>query len=93
MIFDAMIIHSLLNLCFQVSKLGFGCMGLTGVYNTPLPEEEGIAIIKEAFRKGVTFFDTSDVYGVDHANEYLVGKVNTDNWFCKNHDHQKMHFS
>ncbi|KAK4339515.1 hypothetical protein RND71_040977 [Anisodus tanguticus] len=55
----------------EVSKLGFGCMGLTGVYNTPILEEEGIAILKE----GVTFFDTSDVYGLDHANEYLVGKV------------------
>ncbi|KAG5626360.1 hypothetical protein H5410_011578 [Solanum commersonii] len=60
---------------FEVSKLGFGCMGLSGAYNTPVPEEEGIAIIKEAFNKGVTFFDTSDFYGRDHANEYLVGKV------------------
>ncbi|MCD7466370.1 hypothetical protein HAX54_002994 [Datura stramonium] len=59
----------------EVSKLGFGCMGLTGVCNTPVSEEEGIAIIKEAFSKGVTFFDTSDVYGMDHANEYLVGKA------------------
>lgn len=68
-------------------------MGLTGVYNAPLPEEEGIAIIKEAFSKGVTFFDTSDIYGMDHANEFLVGKVNTDNWLLMNHDHHKMHFS
>ncbi|KAJ8529397.1 hypothetical protein K7X08_036232 [Anisodus acutangulus] len=59
----------------EVSKLGFGCMGLTGVYNTHVLEEEGIAILKEAFSKGVTFFDTSDVYGLDHANEYLVGKM------------------
>uniref|UniRef100_A0A3Q7EM59 NADP-dependent oxidoreductase domain-containing protein n=1 Tax=Solanum lycopersicum TaxID=4081 RepID=A0A3Q7EM59_SOLLC len=59
----------------EVSKLGFGCMGLTGVYNSPVHEAEGIAIIKEAFSKGVTFFDTSDVYGMDHANEYLVGKA------------------
>ncbi|CAN4108591.1 unnamed protein product [Withania somnifera] len=50
-------------------------MGLTGVYNTPVPEEEGIAIIKEAFSEGITFFDTSDIYGTDHANEYLVGKA------------------
>ena len=51
-------------------------MGLTGVYNSPVHEAEGIAIIKEAFSKGVTFFDSSDVYGTDHANEYLIGKVN-----------------
>nr|POF26684.1 putative aldo-keto reductase 1 [Quercus suber] len=30
----------------EVSKLGFGCMSLTGVYNSPLPEEDGIAVIK-----------------------------------------------
>ncbi|KAG9158552.1 hypothetical protein Leryth_021609 [Lithospermum erythrorhizon] len=59
----------------EVSKLGFGCMGLTGVYNNPLPEDEGVAIMKEAFHGGVTFFDTSDVYGADHANEYLAGKA------------------
>ncbi|XP_038716379.1 perakine reductase-like [Tripterygium wilfordii] len=59
----------------QVSKLGFGCMGLTGVYNDPLPEEIGISVIKHAFHKGITFFDTSDVYGADHANEILVGKA------------------
>ena len=49
-------------------------MGLTGVYNAPVSEEEGISIIKYAFQKGITFFDTADVYG-DHANEVLVGKV------------------
>ncbi|KAH7661437.1 Aldo-keto reductase protein [Dioscorea alata] len=36
----------------EVSKLGFGCMGLTGVYNSPLTEEKGIAIIKHALKKG-----------------------------------------
>ncbi|KAL2461017.1 putative aldo-keto reductase 3 [Abeliophyllum distichum] len=59
----------------EVSKLGYGCMGLSGNYNIPVPEEEGIAVIKEAFSKGVTFFDTSDIYGTNHANEYLVGKA------------------
>ncbi|CAK7340949.1 unnamed protein product [Dovyalis caffra] len=58
----------------EVSKLGFGCMGLTGAYNAPLPEDAGISIIKEAFSKGITFFDTSDVYG-PHTNEVLVGKA------------------
>lgn len=58
----------------EVSKLGFGCMGLTGVYNSPLSEEDGITIIKDAYSKGVTFFDTADVYGAN-ANEVLVGKA------------------
>ncbi|XP_039139348.1 probable aldo-keto reductase 1 [Dioscorea cayenensis subsp. rotundata] len=58
----------------QVSKLGFGCMGLTGAYNSPLPEEKGIAIIKHAFNQGITFFDTSDVYG-PLTNEILIGKA------------------
>lgn len=49
-------------------------MGLTGIYNAPVPEELGISIIKYAFNKGITFFDTSDVYG-PHTNEVLVGKV------------------
>jgi aryl-alcohol dehydrogenase-like predicted oxidoreductase len=59
----------------EVSKLGFGCMGLTGIYNDPVPEEVGLSIIKYAFDKGITFFDTSDVYGADRANEILVGKA------------------
>ncbi|XVF31152.1 hypothetical protein REPUB_Repub16aG0121200 [Reevesia pubescens] len=59
---------------FEVSKLGFGCMGLTGMYNDPVPDEVGISIIKHAFDKGITFFDTSDIYG-PKINEILVGKA------------------
>ncbi|CAL5397477.1 unnamed protein product [Camellia sinensis] len=40
-------------------------------------DEDGIAIIKYAFSKGITFFDTLDIYGVDHSNEMLVGKLAT----------------
>ncbi|XP_056168087.1 probable aldo-keto reductase 1 [Syzygium oleosum] len=58
----------------EVSKLGFGCMGLTGIYNDPVPEEVGISIITDAFAKGITFFDTSDIYG-PKINEILVGKA------------------
>lgn len=44
--------------------------------NTPLSHEAGCSIIKEAFVKGVTFFDTSDVYGYNkHDNEIMIGKV------------------
>ncbi|XP_068340976.1 perakine reductase-like [Pyrus communis] len=59
---------------FEVSQLGFGCMGLSGIYNDPVPEEVGISIIKYAFDKGITFFDTADVYG-SHTNEVLIGKA------------------
>ncbi|RDX77964.1 putative aldo-keto reductase 1, partial [Mucuna pruriens] len=58
---------------FEVSKLGFGCMGLSTLYNDPLPKQDAISIIKYAFSKGITFFDTSDVYGAS-GNEFLVGK-------------------
>ncbi|XP_020212681.1 probable aldo-keto reductase 1 isoform X2 [Cajanus cajan] len=58
----------------EVSKLGLGCMSLSGAYNDPLPEEEGISVIKYAFSKGITFFDTADVYGAN-ANEVLLGKA------------------
>ncbi|XP_059652737.1 perakine reductase-like isoform X3 [Cornus florida] len=59
----------------EVSKLGYGCMGLVGGYNAAVPEEDAISIIKYAFSKGITFYDTSDVYGADHANEIVVGKA------------------
>ncbi|KAJ0982446.1 hypothetical protein J5N97_010701 [Dioscorea zingiberensis] len=59
----------------EVSKLGFGCMTLSGGYNSPLPEEEGIAILKYVFNHHeITFFDTADVYG-PHTNEILIGKA------------------
>ncbi|KAL4352369.1 hypothetical protein GQ457_06G019490 [Hibiscus cannabinus] len=58
----------------EVSKLGFGCMGLSWMYNDPVPDDVGISIIKHAFTRGITFFDTSDVYG-PKTNEILVGKA------------------
>ncbi|KAL4353247.1 hypothetical protein GQ457_06G019570 [Hibiscus cannabinus] len=58
----------------EVSKLGFGCMGLTRAYSDSVSEDVGISIIRHAFHKGVTFFDTSDVYG-NKTNEILVGKA------------------
>lgn len=59
----------------QVSRLGFGCGGLSGAYNAPLSQEAGCSIIKEAFAKGITLFDTADLYGENHDNEIMVGKV------------------
>lgn len=60
-------------LSIQVSRLGFGCAGLFGVYDNPVSEDLAISIIKHAFNKGITFFDTSDFYG-SYA-EVLIGKV------------------
>ncbi|KAK4258003.1 hypothetical protein QN277_007517 [Acacia crassicarpa] len=59
----------------EVSRLGFGCGGLSGIYNAPLSHEAGCAVIKEVFNKGITFFDTSDLYGDRHDNEIMVGKA------------------
>lgn len=59
----------------EVSRLGFGCAGLSGYYNQPLSHEVGCSVIKEAFRNGITFFDTSDFYGESHDNEILLSKA------------------
>ncbi|KAK0606738.1 hypothetical protein LWI29_003610 [Acer saccharum] len=59
----------------EVSRLGFGCSGLSGYYNASIPHEAGCSIIKEAFSKGITLFDTADLYGDDHDNEIMVGKA------------------
>ncbi|KAH9687952.1 Aldo ket red domain-containing protein [Citrus sinensis] len=58
----------------EVSKLGLGCMNLSGGYSSPVSEEDGISMIKHAFSRGITFFDTADMYG-QNANEILLGKA------------------
>ena len=58
----------------QVSALGLGCMGLTHAYGQPLPRAEGIALIRAAHARGVTFFDTAEVYG-PYTNEGLLGEA------------------
>ncbi|MBA0680879.1 hypothetical protein Goari_012555, partial [Gossypium aridum] len=58
---------------FEVSKLGFGCMSLTG-HDHSVSDEDGIAIIKHAVERGVTHIDTADLYG-PKTNEILVGKA------------------
>src|SRR5580704_12175691 len=57
-----------------VSELGFGCMSLSANYGPPVPREHGIKVIRAAFEKGVTFFDTAEVYG-PYTNEDLVGEA------------------
>jgi len=56
----------------EVSALGFGCMGISFGYGQPTSRDDGIAIIRAAVDRGVTFFDTAEVYG-PFANEELVG--------------------
>ncbi|KAI0559992.1 NADP-dependent oxidoreductase [Gracilaria domingensis] len=46
----------------HVSKLGFGCMGLTSFYGTKLPDDQIIALLQEAADMGVTFWDTANIY-------------------------------
>ena len=58
----------------EVSALGFGCMGISQSYGRPSSREDGIAIIRAAVDRGVTFFDTAEVYG-PYTNEDVVGKA------------------
>ena len=56
----------------QVSAIGYGCMGLSQSY-LPVPtREEGVALIRDAVDRGITFFDTAEVYG-PFTNEQIVG--------------------
>jgi aryl-alcohol dehydrogenase-like predicted oxidoreductase len=54
--------------------LGLGCMGLSYGYGPAVDKKEGIALIRAAFERGVTFFDTAEAYG-PFANEELVGEA------------------
>lgn len=56
----------------EVSELGFGCMNLATNYGPAAPIEDAINVIHEAFRQGVTFFDTAEVYG-PYMSETIVG--------------------
>ena len=58
----------------EVSAIGFGAMGLSSAYGKPTPKDEGIALIRGAVERGVTFFDTAEVYG-PFTNEELVGEA------------------
>ncbi len=58
----------------DVSTLGLGCMSMTGGYSMSPDRQEMIALIRSAVERGVTFFDTAQVYG-RFANEELVGEA------------------
>ena len=57
-----------------VSALGLGCMGMSANYGPPADKQEMIALIRAAVERGVTFFDTAEVYG-PFVNEELVGEA------------------
>jgi aryl-alcohol dehydrogenase-like predicted oxidoreductase len=58
----------------EVSALGLGCMGMTAVYGAAGDRQEMIALIRSAVDRGVTFFDTAEVYG-PFLNEALLGEA------------------
>jgi aryl-alcohol dehydrogenase-like predicted oxidoreductase len=58
----------------EVSALGLGCMGLSYGYGPATDRQEGIDLIRAAFERGVTFFDTAEAYG-QGANEDLLGEA------------------
>ena len=58
----------------EVSALGFGCMGLNFGIGEGLSKEAGIALVRSAVDRGVTFFDTAEVYG-PYTNEEIVGEA------------------
>jgi len=58
----------------EVSALGFGCMGISSGYGPATGHQDGIAVIRMAVDRGVTFFDTAEAYG-PFTNEELVGEA------------------
>ncbi|KAJ1435477.1 NADP-dependent oxidoreductase domain [Sesbania bispinosa] len=58
----------------EVSLQGLGCMSMSAFYGPPKPEPDMIALIHHAIETGVTFLDTSDIYG-PYTNELLIGKA------------------
>ena len=58
----------------EVSAIGLGCMGMSFSYGPPKDKREMISLLRSAVERGVTFFDTAEVYG-PFANEELVGEA------------------
>jgi aryl-alcohol dehydrogenase-like predicted oxidoreductase len=58
----------------EVSAIGLGCMGLSFGYGPAVAKQQGISLIRSAVERGVTFFDTAEVYG-PFTNEELVGEA------------------
>jgi aryl-alcohol dehydrogenase-like predicted oxidoreductase len=62
------------NSTLEVSALGLGCMGMSSSYGPAMDKQEAIALIRAAVDRGITFFDTAEVYG-PFVNEELVGEA------------------
>jgi aryl-alcohol dehydrogenase-like predicted oxidoreductase len=62
------------NTNLEVSAIGLGCMGLSSGYGRPVDKQQGISLIRAAVERGVTFFDTAEIYG-PFTNEELVGEA------------------
>src|SRR5277367_4684675 len=60
----------------EVSALGLGCMGMSWSYGPPKDKREMISLLRTAVERGVTFFDTAEIYG-PLTNEELVGEALT----------------
>jgi len=58
----------------EVSAIGLGCMGMSFGYGPPADKQEMISLIRTAVERGITFFDTAEVYG-PFTNEELVGEA------------------
>src|SRR5262245_26175126 len=58
----------------EVSAIGLGCMGISQSFGAPLPQPDAIKLIRGAFERGITFFDTAEVYG-PYKNEEVVGEA------------------
>jgi aryl-alcohol dehydrogenase-like predicted oxidoreductase len=58
----------------EISAIGLGCMGLSHAFGKPVGKKEGIALIRAAVDRGVTLFDTAEIYG-PYTNEELVGEA------------------
>jgi len=58
----------------DVSALAYGCMGLSHGYGPATEKQQAISMIRAAFERGVTFFDTAEAYG-PYINEEIVGEA------------------
>ena len=58
----------------EVSALGYGCMGLSAAYGDATPRADAVAMVRSAYERGVTHFDTAEAYG-PFANEEVVGEA------------------
>ena len=66
--------HKLGNQGLEVSAIGLGCMGMSWSYGPPKDKREMVALLRAAVDRGVTFFDTAEVYG-PLTNEELLGEA------------------